>query len=139
MRPNPPPGPDYDADVSIARNGVDDLGVGLAIWSYRREPDADARRAASDAVKAIDETLAALYRVRARLVTETREADDRTAARADELLARTGAPPGRETGDGPLPEGTASTQPGHHHAPEAAGMRITRGGAGGRAPREEAP
>lgn len=57
-----------------------------------------------------------------------------------ERAARTReGPPGRETGDGPLPEGTASTPPGHHHASEAAGMRITRGGDGGRAPREAAP
>jgi hypothetical protein len=48
-------------------------------------------------------------------------------------------PPGRETGGDPLPEGTASTPPGHHHAPEAAGMRITRGGDGGRAPHEATP
>jgi hypothetical protein len=100
-RPDRPPDPDpYDVDVSIARNGVDDLGVGLAVWSYRREPDAHARRAASDAVAAIDAALAALYRVRARLITETRRADDEAAARVDALLARTAAPPGH-TRDGP--------------------------------------
>ena len=34
-------------------------------------------------------------------------------------------PPGLD-GDGPLPEGTASTQPGHHPRAQAAGKRITR-------------
>ncbi len=50
-------------------------------------------------------------------------------------------PPGRE-GGGTLPEGTASTHnhnPATHYAPEAAGMRITRGGHDGRTPHEEAP
>jgi hypothetical protein len=83
------PGPDaYDADLSAAREAVDDLGVGLAVWSYRREPDPPARRAASDAIGAIDAALAALHRIRARLITETRRADDEAAVRVDELLAR---------------------------------------------------
>jgi hypothetical protein len=87
----------FDADYSVARDRVDDLGVGLAVWSYRREPDAHARRAASDAVDAIDAALAALHRIRATLIGEIREADDRTAARADQLLAKTrdGQVPGR--------------------------------------------
>ena len=59
------------------------------IWEARREPDAFARRCASDAIGAIDAALAALHRTRARLITETRQADDATAARADALLART--------------------------------------------------
>jgi hypothetical protein len=103
MPPNLPPGPEWDADLSAAREAVDDLGVGLAVWSYRREPDAHARRAASDAVDAIDAALAALHRIRARLISETREADDRTAARVDELLARRrdGPRPLTPTGDRP--------------------------------------
>jgi hypothetical protein len=88
-----PPGP--DVDLSAIRNAVDDLGVGLAVWSYRLEPDARARRAASDAVDAIDAALAAFHRIRATLIGEIRVADDRTAARADELLAK--------TRDGPRP------------------------------------
>ena len=83
------PGPDaYDADLAAARGAVYDLGVGLTVWSYRREPDAHARRAANDALDAIDAALAALHRIRARLVTEVRRADDETAVRVDELLAR---------------------------------------------------
>jgi hypothetical protein len=99
-----PPGPDpYDADLSAAREAVDDLGVGLVVWSYRHEPDAHARRAASDAVDAIDAAIAALHRIRARLVTETRRADDETAVRVDELLARRrdGPRPLTPTGDRP--------------------------------------
>jgi hypothetical protein len=102
MPPDGPPGPDaYDVDLSVVRGRVGDLGVGLASWSYRREPDAAARRAASDAIDAIDEATAALGRVRARLITETRRADDEAAVRVDELLARTrGSPrPLTPTGD----------------------------------------
>ena len=65
------------------------LGPWRAIWDTRHEPDAFARRCASDAIGAIDTALAALHRIRARLITETRQADDQSAARADELLART--------------------------------------------------
>jgi hypothetical protein len=90
------PGPDpYDADLSAVHNAVDNLGPWLAIWQARREPDAFARRCASDAIAAADELLAATYRIRARLVGETRRADDEAAARVDELLARTRAGPRR--------------------------------------------
>ena len=104
MPPNPPPGPDqWDADLSAAREAVDDLGVGLAVWSYRREPDAHARRAANDALDAADDLLAATHRIRARLVTEVRRADDETAVRVDALLARRcdGPRPLTPTGDRP--------------------------------------
>jgi hypothetical protein len=84
MSPDP-----WDADLSAVHNAVDDLGVWVAIWSARREPDAHARRCASDAIGGIDAALAALHRVRARLVAEVRQADDATEARTDELLART--------------------------------------------------
>jgi hypothetical protein len=140
MRPSPP-GPDLDADLSVILDRAESIPAWVAIWQARTEPDAHARRCASDAIDAADDLLAATHRIRARLVGEVVEADRATAIRVDELLARTrGGPPGRETGDGLLPEGTASTQPGHtHYAPEAAGMRITRGGDGGRAPHEAAP
>lgn len=75
-------------DLDAIRSTAAGLGSWLAIWSARREPDAFARRAASDAVGGIDVALAALYRVRARLITETRRADDEAAARADARLAR---------------------------------------------------
>lgn len=97
-RPDP-----WDADLSVARDRVDDLGVWLAIWSARTEPDAFARRCAGDAIAAADDLLAATYRIRARLVTEVRDADDQADARADELLARRrdGPRPLTPTGDRP--------------------------------------
>jgi hypothetical protein len=88
-RPGQPPSPDpFDADLSAAREAVDYIGVGLAIWQARHEPDAFARRCASDAIDAADNLLAAAHRIRAQLVTQVRRADDEAAARADQLLAR---------------------------------------------------
>ena len=73
--------------LSAIRNHVDDVATWLAIWAGRAEPDARARRCASDAVDAIDAMLRELHGVRARLVGEIRAGDDATAAaRADELL-----------------------------------------------------
>jgi hypothetical protein len=46
-----------DDTLSALRSGVDDLGVWLAVWEHRQEPDAHARRCASDAVDAIDNML----------------------------------------------------------------------------------
>ena len=40
----------YDNPLSALREHVDDLAVWLAIWEARREPDAHARRCASDPV-----------------------------------------------------------------------------------------
>jgi hypothetical protein len=80
--------PDLDADLSVIHSSVDSLGPWLAIWEHQAEPDAHARRCASDAIGGIDAALGALHRIRARLVSETRQADDLTAERADALLAR---------------------------------------------------
>lgn len=67
-----------------------ELGVALAVWMARDDSQADphARRAANDAMDALDAMLAGLYELRARLVAEIRESDDQAAARVDELLAR---------------------------------------------------
>jgi hypothetical protein len=81
----------YNAPLSALRSRVDDLGTWLAIWENRTKPDAHARRCAADAVDAIDGALRSLYNVRQRLISEIRQADDATAARADELLRRDGA------------------------------------------------
>jgi hypothetical protein len=54
-----------------------------------------ARRCAGDAVGANDSALRELHRIRARLVSEIRRADDATAARADALLRRGDDPPAR--------------------------------------------
>lgn len=78
----------YDAPLSEIRDRVDDLAVALAIWCSRAEPDAHARRAANNAVDAIDAAIGLLHKVRRELVADIREADDRAAERADELLAR---------------------------------------------------
>jgi hypothetical protein len=84
-----PPGPDhYDGDLSTLRSAVEDVAVRVFIWTARREPDALARKAAGEAVAAVDDAIAALHSIRGRLVTETRRSDDEAAARADELLAR---------------------------------------------------
>lgn len=80
----------WDAALSAIRSSVDDLGAWLAIWQARSEPDAHARRCASDAVDAVDTALTELHGIRARLISETRQADDDTAARADALLGRSG-------------------------------------------------
>ena len=60
----------------------------LGIWEHRSEPDAHARRCANDAMDAIDAAIRDLHTIRAQLVSEIRQADDATAARADTLLAR---------------------------------------------------
>jgi len=78
--------PDYDAPLSALLEHAENLGAWLGIWENRREPDAFARRCASDAVDAIDAMLRDLYLIRGRLTAEIRQDDDATAARADELL-----------------------------------------------------
>jgi hypothetical protein len=82
------PGSDWDADLAVIRDSAESIPVWLAIWSARGEPDAHARRCASDAIDSADRALAALHRIRARLVGQAREADDATADRVDALLAR---------------------------------------------------
>jgi hypothetical protein len=79
----------YDDALSAIRNHAEDLGGWLGIWENRSEPDAHARRCANDAVDAIDAMLRDLYKVRQQLISEIRDSDDASAARADALLART--------------------------------------------------
>jgi hypothetical protein len=89
------PGPDpWDRALSAIRSSIDDLGVWLAIWQARSEPDAHARRCAADAIDAADTALAELHGIRAELVTQVRQADDASAERVDRLLARSRAVPG---------------------------------------------
>jgi hypothetical protein len=73
-------------DLTLIRRRIRDLGAWLAVGSARSEPDAHARRCASYSVDAIDAALRDLHDLRAALVAEIREADDASAARADELL-----------------------------------------------------
>lgn len=77
-------------NMGLAVGHIDDLSTWLTIWEHRSEPDAVARRRASDAIGAIDAALLALHDIRARLVAEVRAADDATATRADALLNRDG-------------------------------------------------
>jgi hypothetical protein len=70
----------YDEGLSALREHVEDLAAWLAIWQGRAEPDAHARRCASDAIGAIDGALRELYQIRERLIGEIRAADDATAA-----------------------------------------------------------
>ena len=107
----------WDAALSAVRSSADDLGAWLAIWSARREPDAHARRCASDAVDAIDAALIELHGIRAQLVGEIRRADDQAAARVDALLAGTGTAPGRgRSRQGPS-QTELQTRPGRRHPP----------------------
>ena len=63
----------YDAPLSDLREQAENIGVWLAIWEGWAEPDAHARRCASDAVDAIDAMLRDLYQIRERLTGEIRE------------------------------------------------------------------
>ena len=89
------PGDGYDSALSAIRNHVEDLAIWITIWEARKEPDAHARRCASDAVDAIDASIRELHAIRARLISEVQHADRATAARVDALLAaRDQASPG---------------------------------------------
>jgi hypothetical protein len=78
----------WDADLSVVLGCAENIGPWLSIWTARTEPDPSARTCAGNAIDSIDAMLYALHRIRARLVTETRQADDQAAARVDALLAR---------------------------------------------------
>ena len=135
-RPGQAPGPDpFDAGtVGRPRRRGLHRRVGGHLAIYRAEPDAFARRCASDAIDAIDTGLAALHSLRAELVSQVRRADDQAAARADELLARMRDGP-------PVP----CHDPGDRQKPQTSPKRnastgsVDRGGDTGRAPREAAP
>ncbi len=130
MRPDPGP---FDADWSVTRTAVENLGPWRTIWQTRREPDAFARRCASDAIDAIDTALAALHRIRAGWITEIRQADDQSAARADELLAR--------MRDGPQAMPSRGRRQRTQTSPRSKSARLhsSETGDSGRAPHEEAP
>jgi hypothetical protein len=140
-RPGQAPGPDgFDADLSVTRAAVDDIGVWRAIWDARREPDAFARRCAADAIDAIDTALAALHRIRAEWVSQVRQADDAAAARADQLLARMREGPPGAAAARPLETGPPPPMPTRH--PPKGGQvvhSISRAVDSGQAPREAAP
>jgi hypothetical protein len=76
--------------VTDVRERVEDLSAALALWALRDDAKAQptVRRAANDAVSAIDAAVRDLHLVRARLLGEIRHRDDATAARVDALLGR---------------------------------------------------
>ena len=80
----------YDDAVAAIRGHAGDLGTALALWSARDDARAcpEARRAANDAMDAIDGALGELHALRRSLVSEIRASDAATAARVDALLAR---------------------------------------------------
>ena len=101
----------YDNAVTALRSHIEDLAIWITIWEARKEPDAHARRCASNAVDAIDAMLQALHKIRARLISEVRVADDQTAARIDKLLAgRTDAMTSSSDQASPEPAGPAETK-----------------------------
>lgn len=84
-----PPGAAYADSTSIILDLSGDVAAFTAIWAMRDDSkaDANARRAASDAMDAIDRMTRELYRLRERLVSDIRAADDASAARVDAMLA----------------------------------------------------
>lgn len=75
-------------DTGGLENPLGVMRVGLAQWEARDESRAQphVRHAAGDALAAMDEMLAALHAMRARLVGELRVSDEVAAVRADRLL-----------------------------------------------------
>lgn len=89
-----------DSALSAVRDHVEDLAVALAVWESRDNAKAqpEVRRAANDAMDAIDAAIRELYGLQSALTGEIRKADDATAARVDELLRQAhkdGGPPAR--------------------------------------------
>jgi hypothetical protein len=74
--------------VTDIRERVEDLSAAAALWAMRDDTKAQpaVRRAANDAVSAIDSAVRDLHLVRARLLGEIRASDDATAARVDALI-----------------------------------------------------
>ena len=107
----PDPGP-WDADLSAARTAVSGLGMRLAIWQARAEPDARARRCAADAITAIDTALAALHQIRVR--TGPRDPPRRRPGRRPRRR-----PDRRRPGEAVRPPET-ETAPGRSSPPKAA-------------------
>jgi len=101
----------YDSALSAIRDNVEDLAVFTAIWVNRREPDAHARRCASQAIDAIDAAIRELHHIRQQLISEVQQADRATAARADALLVRTDdALTSSTDGASPGPSGRGDTE-----------------------------
>ena len=79
-----------DRSLDLTGRALGILGVALAQWAARDDtrPDAEVRQAANTAMETIDQMLAGLHQLRARLVSGIRVSDDAAAARVDAMLAR---------------------------------------------------
>ena len=77
------------AAATVIAGQLEYLPACLSAWEARSEdkPDAEARRAANNAMDLIDDTLAALHALRASLISQIRTSDDANDARVDALLA----------------------------------------------------
>jgi len=66
------------------------LGIAVSQWAIRDDTKAqpEIRQAANAAMATVDDMLSTLHRLRGQLVTEIRQSDDASAARADLLLAK---------------------------------------------------
>jgi hypothetical protein len=80
----------YDSVLSVLRGHLGELETALALWLTRDETKAQpgVRRAANDAIDAVDGALRELHGLRSRLVAEIRAADDTSMARTEKLLRR---------------------------------------------------
>ncbi len=76
--------------IGTIRDLVEDLSYAHARWSEREDnkPAPAARKAANEAVAAIDGLLRELHKLRTDLGNQMRASDDATAARVDALLKR---------------------------------------------------
>lgn len=91
--PTQAPGAAYASESTAIRDAADDIGTCLALWAMHDDsrPCPDERRAANEAMDAIDRALRELHALRARLVSDIRRSDDAHAARVDAYLAARGA------------------------------------------------
>jgi hypothetical protein len=89
-QPTDQPSADHSPTIRALDAQLGVLGVAVAQWAVRDDSNAqpEIRQAANVAVATVDDMLATLHRLRARLVTEIRTSDNASAARADALLRK---------------------------------------------------
>lgn len=111
------PGAAYADQSAAIIDSAANIGAYLALWSMRDDskPDAPARRAANEAMDAIDRALRQLHALRERLVGDIRASDDATADRVDALLASRAAE--RDTSRSARPALTGPCATGGPHMP----------------------
>jgi hypothetical protein len=87
----------HDSALSALRGHTGELAAALMLWDTRDDTKAqpDVRQAANDAMDAIDAALRQLHGIRSRLVSEIRDSDDASTARAEALLRKIRSDPPR--------------------------------------------